>query len=295
MLRTTVARSRVPAVAIAAALAAAGVQPAAAQSPRDTSKPALRVCDDPNNLPSSNRQEEGYENRIAQLVAHDLGTTVEYVWRPERRGFVRNTLGAHVCDLMVGVPTGYDPVETTKPYYTTTYVFVYRSDRGYHITSLDDPILRRLKIGVHITGDDYDNPPASAALAARHIINNVKGYMIYGDQSKPSPSANLIHAVANGDVDVAIAWGPLAGYFATREPVALTVVPVSPVTDSLSGQPFVYAMSMGVPKGDTAAVTLLNALIDRERPAIEKILHDYGVPLVKGGTTLTTPAEQEDK
>ena len=307
--RSVASRHRRPALALAAAVVVAGAYPAAAQAPSDTgrapapsktapsktSKPTLRVCQDPNNLPFSSREEEGLEHKIGALIAHDLGTTVEDVWRPQRRGFVRNTLGAGMCDLMVNVPTGYDPVETTKTYYRTTYVFVYRTDRGYHITSLDDPLLHRLKVGIHITGDDYDNPPAAEALAARHIIDNVKGYMIYGDYSKPNPPANLIKAVANGDVDVAIVWGPFAGYFAPRSPVPLTMVPVSPAFDSLSHEPFTYAMSMGVPKGDTAAVTLLNTLIDRERTAIENILREYGVPLVKGEKTATTPADTKDK
>ncbi|HEX5436277.1 MAG TPA: quinoprotein dehydrogenase-associated putative ABC transporter substrate-binding protein [Gemmatimonadaceae bacterium] len=293
-----------PVLVTVAALAAAGAIPAAAQTRSDTAqagsqqsgaKPTLRLCEDPNNLPFSSRAADGYEDRIGALIAQKLGATVEHVWRPQRRGFVRNTLGAHKCDLMVTVPSHYDPVETTKPYYHTTYVFVYRSDRGYHITSLNDPILHRVKIGIHITGDDYDNPPAAAALAARHIVDNVKGYMIYGDQSKANPPSNLIDAVANGDVDVAIVWGPFAGYFAPRESVPLTIVPVSPHVDSLSGQPFVYSMSMGVPKGDTAAVTLLNRLIDREQPAIRAILQAYGIPLVEGGKTSLTTAEQENK
>jgi quinoprotein dehydrogenase-associated probable ABC transporter substrate-binding protein len=269
-------------------------------APAGAKKPTLRLCEDPNNLPYSSRQQVGLEHKIGELIARALGTTVEDVWRPQRRGFVRNTLSAGKCDLMVNVPAGYDPVGTTNPYYRTTYVFLYRTDRGYHITSLDDPLLHRLKVGIQLTGDDYDNPPAAQALAVRHIVDNVYGYSVYGDSvygnmSTQNPNANIVHAVANGDVDVAIVWGPTAGYFAPREAIPLTLVPVSPSVDSLSGQPFVYAMSMGVPKGDTAAVTLLNALIDRERPAIEKILRDYGVPLVKGDKTLTTPAEERDQ
>jgi len=301
------ARACGAALAGAVVLALSAVQPAAAQASSGSAaqqspgpKPTLRLCEDPNNLPYSSKDSVGLEHKIGELIAHDLGTLVEDVWQPQRRGFVRNTLNAGRCDLIVNVPAHYDPVATTKPYYRTTYVFLYRTDRRYHITSLDDPLLHRLKIGVQITGDDYENPPAAQALAVRHMVNNVIGYSVYGDSvygnmSSANPAANIVKAVAHGDVDVAIVWGPTAGYFAPRQSVPLTMVPVSPSMDSLSGQPFVYSMAMGVPKADTGAVTLLNGLIERERPAIEKLLREYGVPLVRGGKTAMTTAEQDKR
>jgi mxaJ protein len=137
--------------------------------------PPLRVCSDPNNLPFSNSRGEGFENKIAQLVARDLGTTVSYTWFAQRRGFVRNTLTAGKCDVIVGVPSSFELALTTRPYYRSTYVFVTRRDRRIDVTSLDDPRLRKLKIGVQIIGDDYASSPPAHALANRGIVGNVHG------------------------------------------------------------------------------------------------------------------------
>jgi len=256
--------------------------PAAAQ--RDSRVPAavtsLRVCADPNNLPFSNAKGEGFENRIAERIANDLGLPLRYTWKPQRRGFVRTTLNAGECDLIMGVPATYDMVRTSRPYYASTYVFVYRRDRGYHITSLADSALRRLKIGIHVIGDDYQNTPPAEALATRGIIDNVKGYTIYGDYSRPNPPARLIEAVARGEVDVAIVWGPLAGYFVPRESVPLEIVPV-PKESDITGQTWTFAISMGVRHRDQGLAVLLDQLLDGEQSSIDAILLDYGVPLVK--------------
>lgn len=264
-------------------LAASGTRASAQGAPRPPApgpQPRLlRVCADPNNLPFSNERGDGFENRVAELLARDLGATVRYTWRPQRRGFVRTTLNAGECDLVMGVPASYDPVRTTRPYYRSTYVFVYRADRGLAIASLADPALRRLRIGIHVTGDDYQNPPPAQALAARGIIDNVEGYPIYGDYSQPNPPARLVEAVAKDDVDVAIVWGPFAGYFAKRQPVALTIVPVPPESD-VSGQQWTFAIAMGVRHRDEALAAELDRLLDADRAGIDRILRDYGVPLV---------------
>ena len=269
---------------VAFAPAASAQRTAQRDSQRDSRVPAavtsLRVCADPNNLPFSNEKGEGFENRIAERLASDLGLPLRYTWKPQRRGFVRTTLNAGECDLIMGVPATYDMVRTSRPYYTSSYVFVYRRDRGYHITSLADSALRRLKIGIHVIGDDYHNTPPAEALAARGIIDNVKGYTIYGDYSRPNPPARLIEAVAKGEVDVAIVWGPLAGYFAPRESVPLTIVPV-PKESDITGQKWTFAISMGVRHRDQGLAVLLDQLLDREQPSIDAILSDYGVPLVK--------------
>jgi quinoprotein dehydrogenase-associated probable ABC transporter substrate-binding protein len=241
--------------------------------------PPLRVCADPNNLPFSNERREGFENKLAEVVARDLGTTLEYVWRPQRRGFVRIGLNEGRCDIVMGVPADFDPVRTTRAYYTSTYVFVYRADRGLRITSLADTALRRLKIGVHLVGDDYNNPPPAQALAARGIVKNVKGYSIFGDYDQPNPPARLVEAVASGEVDVAIVWGPLAGYFAKRQSVPLAVVPV-PATSDLSKQPWTYPIAMGVRRRDVGLAQALDRIIAAEQPAVRRLLTDYGVPLV---------------
>ncbi len=239
----------------------------------------LRVCADPNNLPFSTRRGEGFENRIAELVAHDLGAKVRYTWWAQRRGFVRNTLEAGECDLVAGVPAGYDPVATTAPYYRSTYVFVTRPDLSPPLESIDDPRLRRLRIGVHVIGDDYAAPPPVTALARRGIIRNLRGYSIYGDYREPNPPARLIEAVAKGEVDVAVAWGPLGGYFATREAARLRVTPIREPGDG-PGAPFAFAIAMGVRRGDTALVRRVGAVLERRRDEVRRILEEYGVPLV---------------
>jgi mxaJ protein len=244
-----------------------------------TATTELRVCADPNNLPFSNERGEGFENRIADLVARDLGKKVSYTWWAQRRGFVRNTLNADECDLLIGVPSSFERTLTTTPYYRSTYVFVTRRDRHLKIASFDDPVLRRLKIGVQMIGDDFTNTPPAHALSKRHIIQNVRGYTVYGDYRQANPPARIIDAVARGDVDVAVAWGPLAGYFAQREPVALDITPVSPQID-LPFLPFVFDISMGVRRADTTLRNRLNTIIERRKDAIDSILSDYGVPRV---------------
>jgi quinoprotein dehydrogenase-associated probable ABC transporter substrate-binding protein len=243
---------------------------------------AFRVCADPNDMPYSDRARQGYENRIAALLAHDLNLPLEYTWYPQMRGFVRKTLNTRVCDVIMGVPAHYDPVRTTSPYLRSTYALVYRADRGYKITSLDDSALASLRIGVHVIGDDYQNTPGAAALAARGIIDRVVGFPIVADYGQPAPGARLIDALARDSIDVAIAWGPLAGYFATREPVRLVVVPLPDRPDA-SGQQFAFDIAVGVRHGDTALAATLDSLLDRERPAIRRILHDYGVPVLERG------------
>jgi quinoprotein dehydrogenase-associated probable ABC transporter substrate-binding protein len=238
----------------------------------------LRVCADPNNLPFSNDRREGFENRIAELLAHDLGTTVQFSWRPQMRGFVRKGLKAGECDVYMGVPAGFGPLLTTKPYYRSTYVIVYRTKSRVRVRSLDDSALRSVKVGVHMIGDDYQNTPPAQALAARGIIDNVRGYPIVGDLSKPNPQEEILRALARGEIDVAIVWGPFAGYFAKHSGTPLTLVPVTPARDR-SGQTFAFDIAMGVGRGDTTLARTLDTLLVRERAAIHRILLDYGVPL----------------
>ena len=245
-------------------------------------EPVLRVCADPNNLPFSNRQGQGFENKIAALLAHSLDERLVYAWWPERRGFVGHTVDAGICDVVIGVPSGYPQLLTTRPYYRSTYVFVSRADRALHVRSLDDARLHQLRIGLHFTGG-RSNPPPADALARRGVITNVVAYSIYGDYRTPNPPARLIDAVAAGDVDLAIVWGPLAGYFATHESVGLDVVPVSPAVDLFAGaapMPFTFDIALGVRHGDIRRRDQLQRALDREAPAIRRILDDYHVPLV---------------
>ncbi len=260
-----------------AVLAPAGL--AGAWAARTLSETVLRVCADPNNLPFSNQRAEGFENRIAEVLARELHARLEYTWAPEWRGFIRKTLGAHRCDVLMGVPAASDRVLATRPYYTSTYVFLSRRDRGLRIRSLDDPVLRRLRIGIHFIGDDYTNPPPAHALGRRGIVNNVFGYSLYGDYSKPNPPAELIHAVAKGDVDVAIVWGPFAGYFGSREPVPMRLTPVTPAIDPPALR-FSFPIAIGVRRDDTALRAMLDTALQRRACEVSRILREYDVPLV---------------
>jgi mxaJ protein len=252
-----------------------------ADTTADGTKKVLRVCADPNNLPFSNDRLEGFENRLASMIAEDLGAKVEYTWWAQRRGFMRQTLDAGLCDVVIGVPSRLERAELSKPYYRSTYVFVAPRRRHLALGSLDDPALRRLRIGVQMIGDDFANSPPAHALSARGLITNVVGYSVLGDYSQPNPPARIVEAVARGDIDTAIVWGPLAGYFAPRQTVPLELTPLSPKADSPS-LPFTFDMSMAVRRGDTARRQLLDDFIVRRRRAIDRVLQEYGVPRTDG-------------
>ncbi|HET7604398.1 MAG TPA: substrate-binding domain-containing protein [Gemmatimonadales bacterium] len=247
--------------------------------PATASDSTLRVCADPNNLPFSNAQREGFENRLAQLIADDFGVPVRYTWWPERRGFIRNTLKAGLCDVVLGVPEHLEMVSPTSPYYRSTYVFVTRTDRHLGVRSLDDTILGHLRIGVQVAGDDYSNPPAAEALAVRGLADHVVGYTLYGDYSRPNPPSALVSAVARGDVDLAIVWGPLAGYFARRERVPLTLTPVQPAMDG-PARPFVFAIAAATRRSDSALHRRLEEALTRHHEDVDALLKRYGVPLL---------------
>ncbi|HWS90254.1 MAG TPA: substrate-binding domain-containing protein [Pyrinomonadaceae bacterium] len=253
------------------------LQQSTAQQKFERPAGVLRVCADPNNLPFSNERGEGFENKIAELLAADLDEKLEYTWWAQRRGFFRNTLRAGACDVVLGVPSSFELAATTAPYYRSTYVFVYRKGKGIQVHSFDDAVLRNVKVGVQLVGDDGANTPPAHALTARGVIDNVRGYTLYGDYKQPNPPARIVEAVAKGEVDVAVAWGPLAGYFARRQRVPLEVVPVSPQFD-LPFLPFVYDISMGVRRGDEDLLRRLDEFLVRRRPEIERILDEYGVP-----------------
>ena len=267
-----------------AAGACANSKPAPVAVAPQIARPAgvLRVCSDPNNLPFSNDRGEGFENKIAEVLAHDLGDRVEYTWWAQRRGFFRNTLKAGACDVVMGVPSGFEMALTTKPYYRSSYVFLSRKDRHLNLSSFDDPQLKKLRIGVQIIGDDQTNAPPAHALTRRNIVDNVKGFTLYGDYSQPNPPARIVDAVAKGDIDLAIVWGPLAGYFAKQSHVPLEVVPVTPQIDQ-PFLPFVFDISMGVRRGDQELRDQLEQVLEQRRADIDRILEDYKVPRVEGG------------
>lgn len=244
-----------------------------------TAAPPLRVCADPNNLPFSNRAGEGFENRLAELIASELHTQVSYTWWAQRRGFVRNTLRAGSCDLLLGIPTTSELALVTRPYYRSTYVFVQRTTARPRVQSFDDAALRRLRIGVQYIGDDYTNTPPAHALTARGIVRNVQGFSIYGNYSAPDPPARILDALADDAIDVAVVWGPLAGYFARGARVPLAITPVIPQID-VPFLPFVFDISMGVRRSDPALRNTIDAILVRRRASIDSILARYGVPRV---------------
>jgi mxaJ protein len=267
----------------------------AAPAARTAARPVkeLRVCADPNNLPFSNERGEGFENRIAELLAREMGAKVRYTWWAQRRGFIRNTLSAGKCDLVTGVPAGYEMLLPTRPYYRSTYVFVTRKDAPFRVSSFDDPRLRRLKVGVQLVGDDYANPPPAEALGRRGIVDNVRGYTLYGDYSRPNPPARILDALARGEIDVAIVWGPLAGYFARREPVPLAVVPAAEQEDG-PDLPLAFSIAMGVRRGDGAMKREVEGILTRRRGEVEAILDEYGVPRVAEPAARRSPRSEEE-
>ncbi len=251
----------------------------------------LRVAADPNNLPFSNERREGFENRIAELVARELGARLEYVWRAQRRGFFRETINEGRADLVIGVAAGMDAVWTTRPYYRSSYVFVQRTDKAA-VETLDDPRLREMTIGVQMVGDDFHNTPPAHALSRRGMVANVRGYSLYGDYALESPPAEVVRAVVRGEVDLAIAWGPMAGFFARRQKVPLEVRVVRPERDG--PLPFTYAIAMGVKRGNRELKEAVEKVIATRAAEIDAILEEFGVPRLQIGETREEAEDEDD-
>jgi mxaJ protein len=234
----------------------------------------LRVCADPNNLPFSNRQEQGFENLLAALLARELGANLSYTWWAQRRGFLRNTLKAGLCDVVAGLPAGLPGVRTTAPYYRSSYMFVSPASRP--VRSLDDPALRVAKVGVPLGGDGGGASPPAFALSRRGI--RAAGFSVLGDYSRPDPPALIIEAVDAGRIDVAIAWGPLAGYFIRRAKTPLIIRPVAP---SHEGRvPMAFDIAVAVRQDDAMLAAELNNILGRKRLEIEALLDSFGVPRI---------------
>jgi mxaJ protein len=266
------------------ALAAAG--PAAIAQPQDASvpRPALRVCQDPNNLPFSNTRGEGIENRIAELFGKALGLPVTYYSFPQRMAFIRNTLRYKLpgqdypCDIVMGVPVGFDQVSVTKPYYRSTYALVFRLGKGMDaVASAQDFLalpraqLAKLRIGV------YDRSPASEWLGRHGLVDSGVPYLTLNPNPEQYPGEIIEKDLANGKLDAAIVWGPIAGYFAKRVPsLMLKVVPLR----SEPGIRFDFEVGAGVRHGERAWKEQIEALIDTQRGEIAAILGEYGVPVV---------------
>lgn len=244
--------------------------------PAQTAGP-LRVCADPNNMPLSDHAEEGLENRLAQLVASKLGTSVQYTWWSQRKSFIKNSLDQNKCDVLMGVPSSLDSVSVTRPYYRSSYVFVSRRNRNLDISSLLDARLAGWRVGINVVGDDY--APPAGALARQGMTQNIVPFSLFGAPVDSGTTRQIIDAVDRGDIDIAIVWGPIAGYFGKFAKSPLAIQPVSPA--AFAGIPFAFDMSMAVRKGDDELKSKLNVIIQAESSSIEQILSFYGVPQVR--------------
>ncbi len=227
----------------------------------------LTVCADPDNLPFSSRKLDGFDNRIASLLATQLHTTATFHWARMGRGFIRNIVNKGECDVLMGVPAGMHGLLVTRPYYRSTYVFITR-DRISPISSFDDERLQRMKIGVQVLDDDY--APPARALARRGLTRNIVGF----DMDDPG---RIVRAVARGEVDTAIVWGPLAGYYSARQR-GLHLSPVTPEID-FPMLPFAYEMAIGVRRNEPELFHRIDAAVANAMPQIQRLLRAYNVPM----------------
>lgn len=262
------------AVSVAAAVGAR------AQTSELVDTTALRVCADPHNLPYSNRAGEGFENKIAELIAKELGVPVRYTWYPQSVGFIRQTLWAKHCDVIIGIPTPHDMVQNTNPYYRSGYVMVYRPDKGVTAQSMTDPQLKQLKIGV-VAG----TPPASL-LAMHGLLGHLHSYHLTVDTRFESPGKDMMDDLDKGEIDVALLWGPIAGFHAKGHNPAYAIVPIP---DTAGAPRLQYSFSMGVRHNEPNWKHRLNDLIKAKQAAIKGILQDYGVPLIDEKGALLRP------
>jgi quinoprotein dehydrogenase-associated probable ABC transporter substrate-binding protein len=264
---------------LAIALWAMGLSTALAQ---DAEEPAsslelidpkvFRVCADPRNLPFSNEAQEGFENKIAELFAKKLGKSLAYAWYPGATGFVRNTLNAHKCDVIMGFPQGNDAAQVTNPYYRTAYALVSKPGSGLEkVETLDDPVLKTKKIGI-VAG----TPPATY-MAKKGLFTAAKSYALVIDTRFDSTSQEIMKDLESGEIDAAILWGPIAGYYANKENPHFAV---TPLTHEKGGPRLAYRIAMAVRPADQEFKRLLNRLIEENQKEIDAILLSYGVPLL---------------
>jgi quinoprotein dehydrogenase-associated probable ABC transporter substrate-binding protein len=232
----------------------------------------LRVCADPRNLPFSNEKGEGFENRLAEFFAAKLQKKIDYMYFPQATGFVRMTLGAHRCDVIMGFPQGDDLVQGTNPYYRTAYALVSKQGSGLEdVKALEDPRLKGKHIGI-VAGT-----PPGTNMAINGLMTNAKPYPLMIDTRVDSSAEAMITDLNKGEIDAAILWGPMAGFYAKK---ANPPLHVTPLVNEKSGPQLVYRIGMGVRRADQNWKRLLNRMIQENQPQINKILFEYGVPLL---------------
>lgn len=232
----------------------------------------FKVCADPDNMPFSNSKQEGFEDKIAEVLAKDLGKKLSYTYAYNRQGFLRNTLNAMRCDVVMSTTADNDAMRTTKPYYRSGHVFVWRKDSNFNITDWSSPDLRKGFIGV------IDHSPATIPMDANNLIGNARPYRMQRDLNLP-PSF-MIDDLAKGDIDIAIAWGPIGGYFAKQSKVPMVVALIPEYeTNNAKGKEY-WNIAVGVRKKDKDRMALIQGALDRNQDKINKILDDYGIPHV---------------
>src|SRR5262245_47496567 len=240
----------------------------------------LRVCADPHNMPFSTEQGEGFENKLAEMLAEKLGKRLAYAWYPQATGFVRNTLAAHKCDLMMGAPQGDDLVQVTNPYYRSAYALIYKPEHGLDgVDTLADPRLKDKRVGV-VAGT-----PPSNNMVANGLMARAKPYPLVVDTRVDSSSVAMTRDLAADEIDAGVLWGPMAGYYARQASTPVTVVPLIKET---GGPRLVYRIAMGVRHSDQEWKRLLNRTIQQEQRAINKLLLSFGVPLLDDGDRAIT-------
>ena len=262
-------------LAIAAAPAAAFAQGAGLGAAGELVDPdVLRVCADPSNMPFTDESGKGFENRLAELVAEKTGRkSVAYTWFPMATGFVRNTLRANRCDIIMGYAQGDELVQNTNAYYRSTYVMVYKKDSGLDgVETIEDPRLADKRIGI------VGGTPPSTNIAAAGLLKKAKNYPLMVDtRFLPSMAEVMIKDMLDGVIDVAILWGPMAGYYARESKADLTVVPL---VKEKTGSRMMYRITMGVRPSDQEWKRTLNQVIRENQEEINKILLEYNVPLI---------------
>ena len=247
----------------------------------------LRVCADPNNMPFSTERGEGFENRLAELLADKLGKGLSYSWYPQATGFVRNTLAAHKCDVIMGVPQGDDLVQVTNPYYRTAYALVLKQGHGLDgVETLGDSRLKGKRIGI-VAG----TPPGNN-MAANGLMANAKPYPLVIDTRVDSSAAAMMRDLASGEIDAGILWGPMAGYYARQTNPAVTIVPLVKET---TGPRMAYRIAMGVRYADQEWKRQLNRIIRENQPAINGLLMSFGVPLLDDNDRVITEGASPDR
>jgi len=247
---------------------------------------SFRVCADPDNLPYSNQAGEGFENKIAELLAAALEREIDYTWYPSTVGFVRNTLAARLCDVVIGTTIVNELMQNTNPYYRSTYALVQRADTTHQVEDLDDPALKDMRIG------GVANTPPITLLAQRGLVGNLAPYQLMADTRHDHPARDMVEDVEAGEIDVAVVWGPIGGYFAKQAGDDMVVTSIQ--ADENSPLRMDFRISMGLRRGEPVWKEQLNGLLREQKDEIEAILLDYGVPLLDNqGQPITVKEQQQ--